>query len=143
MDLGLDAKRFLDENHQAIMVTVRPDGTAHVARVSCGIVDGKLWSSGTVSRVRTKHLRANPNATLSVFAGRDRRWMGIEAEVKIHEGPDAPQKALALQRATGREPQDVDAFLKDMADQQRIIYEFEPKRIYGSYEPGAESRATR
>ena len=68
MDLGLDAKRFLDENHQAIMVTVRPDGTAHVARVSCGLVDGKLWSSGTVSRVRTKHLRANPNATLSVFA---------------------------------------------------------------------------
>jgi len=141
--LNEDAKRFLDENHQAIMVTVRPDGTAHVARVGCGVVDGKLWSSGNVSRVRTKHLRGNPNATLCVFAGRDRRWIGIEAAVTIHEGPDAPQKALELQRATGREPEDVDAFLKDMAAQQRIIYEFDPKRVYGSYEPGAENRATR
>ena len=59
------------------------------------------------------------------------------------EGADASRKALELQRATGREPEDVDAFLKDMAAQQRIIYEFDPKRVYGSYEPGAENRATR
>ena len=134
VNLDGDAKRFLEENHSAMMVTVRPNGSAHVARVSCGLVDGKLWSSGNVSRVRTKHLRANPNATLAVFA-RDRRWIGIEAAVTIHEGPDAPQKALQLQRAQGREPEDVDTFLQDMAAQQRIIYEFEPKRIYGSYEP--------
>ena len=132
--LDEDARRFLEENHSAIMVTVRADGTAHVARVSCGVVDGKLWSSGNVSRVRTKHLRTNPNATLCAFA-RDRRWIGIESVVTIHEGPDAPQKALALQRAQGREPEDVEAFLRDMAAQQRVIYEFEPKRVYGSYEP--------
>ena len=134
-----DARRFLEENNTAIMVTVRPNGTAHVARVSCGLVDGKLWSSGNASRVRTRHLRTNPNATVCVFA-RDRRWIGIEAVVTIHEGPDAPQKALALQRATGREPEDVDGFLKNMAAQNRIIYEFEPNRIYGSYEPAAASR---
>jgi PPOX class probable F420-dependent enzyme len=137
MQLDEQARRFLEENHSAIMVTVRPNGTAHVARVSCGLVDGKLWSSGNVSRVRTKHLRANPNATMCIFA-RDRRWIGIEAVVSIHEGPDAPQKTLDLQRAQGREPEDVDAFLKDMAAQQRIVYEFEPRRIYGSYEPGRQ-----
>lgn len=127
------ARKFLDENHTAIMVTVRANGTAHVARVSCGLVDGKLWSSGTKNRVRTKHLRANPQATLCVFA-RDRRWIGVEATVTVHEDPDVPRKALALNRAQGREPEDVDAFLKDMAAQERIIYEFEPQRIYGSYE---------
>jgi PPOX class probable F420-dependent enzyme len=134
MQFDEQAQKFLDENHSAIMVTVRANGSAHVARVGCALVDGKLWSSGNVSRVRTKHLRINPNATMCVFA-RDRRWIGIEAVVTIHEGPDAPQKALQLQRSQGREPEDVDAFLKDMAAQQRVIYEFEPKRIYGSYEP--------
>lgn len=133
-----DARRFLEENHTCIMVTVRANGTAHVARVNCGLVDGKLWSSGNASRVRTKHLRTNPNATLCIFA-RDRRWIGIESAVTIHEGPDAPQKALELQRAQGREPEDADAFLKDMAAQQRVIYEFEPKRVYGSYEPASPS----
>lgn len=127
------ARKFLEENHTAIMVTVRANGTAHVARVSCGLVDGELWSSGTKNRVRTKHLRVNPHATLCVFA-RDRRWIGVEATVTIHEGPDAPERALALQRAQHREPEDVDAFLKDMAAQERIIYEFAPVRIYGSYE---------
>lgn len=136
MQLDELAHKFLEENHACIMVTVRADGTAHVARVNCGLVDGRLWSSGTKNRVRTKHLRTNPRATLCVFA-RDRRWIGIEATVTMHEGPDAPQKALALQRAQGREPEDVDAFLKDMAAQQRIIYELEPKRVYGSYEPAS------
>jgi PPOX class probable F420-dependent enzyme len=126
------ARKFLEQNYSCIMVTVRVNGTAHVARVNCGLVDGKLWSSGTKNRVRTKHLRTNPHATLCVFA-RDRRWIGIEATVKIHEGPDAPQKALALARAQGREPADAAAYLRDMAAQERIIYEFEPERIYGSY----------
>jgi PPOX class probable F420-dependent enzyme len=127
------ALKFLDENHSCIMTTVRADGTAHVARVSCGVVDGKLWSSGTKARVRTKHVRANPNATLAVFA-RDRRWIGIEGTVTIHEGPDAPEKTLALARAQGREPEDPAAYMRDMAAQQRIVYELEPKRIYGSFE---------
>jgi PPOX class probable F420-dependent enzyme len=133
MELNDLARKFLEENHALVMVTVRPDGTAHVARANCALVDGKLWSVGTKSRVRTKHVRANPNATFCVFA-RDRRWIGIEGTVTIHEGPDAPQKALALHRAQRREPDDVNKFLKDMVAQERIIYELEPKRIYGSYE---------
>jgi len=128
---------FLRANHAAIMVTVRADGTAHVARVSAGMVDGEIWSSGNQARVRTKHLRTNPHATLCFFSSRDRLWLGIEAMVTIHDGPDAPQKALALQRAIGREPEDVDAFLQNMAAQQRIIYEFEPLRVYGAALEGA------
>src|SRR6266513_6310416 len=130
---------FIRQQKSAIVCTVRKDGSSHTARVTAGVVDGKLWISGTQNRVRTKHLRANPRASVAIFAN-DGKWLGIEANVTIHEGPDAPQKALALQRATGREPEDVDGFLKNMAAQNRIIYEFEPNRIYGSYEPAAASR---
>jgi PPOX class probable F420-dependent enzyme len=133
VELNELAQKFLEENHALIMVTVRADGTAHAARANCALVEGKLWSSGTKGRVRTKHLRANPNATFCVFA-RDRRWIGIEGIVTIHESPDAPQQTLALHRAQGREPDDVNKFLKDMVAQERIIYELEPKRVYGSYE---------
>jgi hypothetical protein len=132
VELNERAAAFLRNNHAAIMVTVRTDGSAHVARVSCGLVDGRVWSSGTESRVRTKHLRTNPHGTLSVFSTRDRLWLGVEALVVIHDGADAPQKTLALHRAMGREPEDVDQFLQNAAAQKRIIYEFQPTRIYGA-----------
>jgi hypothetical protein len=92
-----------------------------------------VWISGTQTRVRTKHVRANPQGSLAVFAD-DGRWLGIEARIKIIEDPDVPQKLLALQRASGREPEDVDAFVRTMVEQQRLIFEFEPTRVYGRYE---------
>ena len=125
--------RFLERVWTGAMVTVRPNGTAHVARLNVGLVDGKIWVSGTQSRVRTKHLRANPKATLFVFDSKSGDWLGIEGHVTIHEGPDAPEKCLALQRATGREPEDLEAFRRRMVEEQRLIYEFSIDRAYGAY----------
>ncbi|MDQ1491704.1 MAG: hypothetical protein QOJ23_4218 [Actinomycetota bacterium] len=51
---------FLGQHHSAAMVTVAPDGIAKVARVGVALMDGKLWSSGTQDRVRTKRLRTDP-----------------------------------------------------------------------------------
>ena len=49
-------------------------------------------------------------------------------------GPDAPEKNLALRRATGNEPEDVEAYLRSMVEQGRLIYEFSDiRRTYGRY----------
>jgi hypothetical protein len=123
---------FVRRNRTAAMVTVRPNGTAHVARCTIAVVDGKIWGYGTETRVRTKHLRVNPNATLFVFDAATRGWRGIEGEVTIREGPELPQKLLAFQRVLGREPENVDEFLRSMAAEQRIIYELAViHRVYG------------
>ena len=131
-----EAQRFLDAHHTCVMVTIRANGVPHVARVNCGLVDGKLWSLGAKDRLRNKHLLANPHAALCVLAP-DRRWIGIEATVTIHDGPDVPEKALALQRAQGREPDDVTSYLAAVVSQARVMYEFEPQTIYGAFEPEA------
>jgi PPOX class probable F420-dependent enzyme len=125
--------RFLERIHTASMVTVRPNGTAHVARVTVGLLDGKLWSTGNGDRVRTKHLRANPHATYFVFDSRSRLWAGLEGRITIHEGPDAPQICLALRRATGQEPDNVDQFLREMAESGRVAYELTLDRSYGAF----------
>ena len=124
--------KLLERTHTAAMVTVRPNGSAHVARVTVGLVDGKLWSTGTRNRVRTKHLRANPRATFFVFDAKSRHWLGLEGRVTIHEGPDAPQKCLAFRRAIGQEPEDVDAFLREMVEVERVVYELSVERTYGA-----------
>jgi PPOX class probable F420-dependent enzyme len=142
MSFSAEELEFLQKNHGAAMVTLRADGTPHVARVGVALVDGKLWSSGTPGRVRTKHLRRDPRCTLFVFEPRF-GWLGLEARTNILDGPDAAQQNLRLfQVMQGRtsEPSSLmwygkelptREFLKVMQDEQRLIYEFEPTRTYG------------
>jgi PPOX class probable F420-dependent enzyme len=127
-------QRFLDNNHAAIMTTIMADGTPHVARIGVGLVDGKLWSSGTQQRVRTKHVRRDPRATLFVFDPNDAwHWLALETTVTIHDGPDAVDRNLALYRVLAGEPDDLDEYRRAMVDEQRLIYEFEINRAYGPY----------
>lgn len=129
------------------MITLRADGTPHVARVGVALVDGKLWSSGTQSRLRTKHLRRDPRSTLFVFDPAW-RWLGLECVVTIRDGPDAPELNLRLFRVMqeGMPPpatpgnliwmgseKTPEEFLRIMVEEQRLIYEFDVRRAYGMY----------
>jgi PPOX class probable F420-dependent enzyme len=142
-------RTFLEEHHSAAMVTLRADGTPHVTRVGVGLVDGRLWSSGTQGRVRTRHLRRDPRSTLFVFDDRDRaRWLGLESAVRVLDGPEVPELSLRFFRTLqgrpvgGSEPSTLAwfgrevgerEFLDAMAAEGRILYEFEVKRAYGMY----------
>jgi PPOX class probable F420-dependent enzyme len=126
-----EARKFLEKNHSAVMTTTKADGMPHVARVGVGLVDGKLWSSGTQGRVRTEHLRRDPRAALCVLDEGGYGWLGIEANVNILDGPDAPQLNLALYRELAGEPEDVEEYLGAMVREERLIYEFEIIKTYG------------
>ena len=135
---------YLEKNHSAAMITLRTDGTPHVARVGIALVEGKLWSSGTQSRVRTRHVRRDPRATLFVF-DQQYGYLAIESTVRVIEGPEVPELSVRLfrtmqagmphlERGTlmwyGRELTP-EQFRQSMIDEQRLIYEFEPNRTYG------------
>jgi hypothetical protein len=133
-------REFLEKNHSAAMITVASDGTAKVARVGVALVDGKIWSSGTRDRARTKRLRRNPRCTLFVFDP-EFSWLALETVVTILEGPDAPQLSLRLFRQMQDRPSgslswfggqlEEGDFLRTMEEEGRLIYEFEPGRTYG------------
>jgi PPOX class probable F420-dependent enzyme len=137
-------RAFLDTNHAAAMITLRADGTPHAVRVGIALVDGKLWSSGVPERLRTRQLRRDPRATLFVFE-QGYGYLTVESRVTILDGPDAAEHNLRLfdvmQSARpdksvlmwqGR-PKTRDDFLATMRQERRLIYEFEPLRIYGMY----------
>jgi PPOX class probable F420-dependent enzyme len=127
-------REFLTAHHETIMTTVRKDGTPHVARVIIGLVDGKLWSSGTADRVRTKHLRSNPKAALCVLDDQDRyTWMGLETEVDILDGPERVEQNLALYRALAGEPTDLEEYKSAMESEGRLIYQFNIVKAYGQF----------
>jgi PPOX class probable F420-dependent enzyme len=116
------------------MVTLKADGTPHVARVAVGLVDGKLQSSGTQGRLRTKHLRRDSRATLMILDDSNPYgWLGLETRVTILEGTDAPQRNLALYRVIAGEPKDLGEYLQAMVDDQRLVFEFDITRAYGQF----------
>jgi hypothetical protein len=93
-----------------------------------------LWSSSTKTRVRHKFLQRDPRSTLMVLHPKTPyQWLAIESHVTIHDGPDAPEKNLALYRVLAGEPEDLEEYLSAMVDEQRVIYEFSIDRTYGSY----------
>jgi PPOX class probable F420-dependent enzyme len=140
MSLSDEDREFLQDHHAAAMVTVAPDGMPKVARVGVALVDGKVWSSGTQDRVRTRRLRRDPRCALYVYDPRY-AWRALETTVTILDGPDAPQLSLRLFRQMQGRPEgplswsggqlDEAAFLQAMVDEQRLIYEHEVHHSYG------------
>jgi PPOX class probable F420-dependent enzyme len=140
-----DAEReYLQKARSAAMVTLRADGMPHVVRVGVALVDGKLWSSGTETRVRTRHLRRDPRATVYVI-DQGFQYLTVESHVTLIEGPDVPRLSQQLfevmqagmphrEHGTlmwyGKEISPGE-FQKAMVDERRLIYQFDPLRTYG------------
>jgi Pyridoxamine 5'-phosphate oxidase len=134
-------REFLEHNHGAAMITLRPDGTPTAVRIGVALVDGQLWSSGTQVRRRTAYVRRDPRATLFVFEGGGFRFLTVEARVQILEGPDAPEQQVRLFRVMQARPtgpllwygaeKTEPEFLDQMVSEQRLMYQFEPVRVFG------------
>ena len=140
MSLSETELGYLADHHSAAMITVGADGAPKVARVGVAVVDGKLWSSGTRDRMRTKRLRRDPRCTLFVFES-GFSWRALETTVTILDGSNVPELSLRLFRVMQDRPTgplswfdgelDDDAFRTAMVEEGRLIYEFDVHRIYG------------
>lgn len=140
MTLSDNDREYLATNQSAAMITAGGDGRPKVARVAVALVDGRLWSSGTADRARTKRLRRDPRCTLFVFDS-GWGWLTMETTVRLLDGPDAADLNLRLFRTMQNRPTgdinwfgkdfDEEAFLKLMVDEGRLVYEFDVERTYG------------
>lgn len=141
MELNENQGAFLKDHHAAAMITIARDGTPKAVRVGVAVVEGRIESSGTQGRIRTKRLRRDPRSTLFVF-DQGFSYLTIEATVTIHKGSDAAQRNVALFRVMQNRPAgalnwygeelEEDAFLARMVTEQRLIFEFTPTKAYGS-----------
>ncbi|GAB3806330.1 hypothetical protein GCM10028798_29030 [Humibacter antri] len=140
MDLTEQQKTFLESHRAAAMITNGRDGMPKAVRVGVVLVDGRVWSSGTQSRVRTRRVRRDPRCTMFVF-DQAYSYLTIEGTITVLDGPDAPQQNLRLFRIMQNRPDgplnwygtelDEPAFLTRMVEEERLVYELAPSRAYG------------
>ncbi len=145
MELTEQHRQFLEKTRGGAMITLRRDGSAHAVRVGVALVDGKVWSSGTQDRLRTRLLRRDPRCTL-FFWEQGYGFLTLEGRVTLIEGPEVPDLSLRLFRtmqagmSPGPAPGNVmwygreltpDEFRAAMVRERRLIYQFEVERAYG------------
>jgi hypothetical protein len=143
VELTSAQRDFIAVSAGAAMTTLRRDGTPHTVRVGAVVVDGRLWSSATRRRARTRHLRRDPRSTL-VFLEAGHGYLTLECVVTILDGPEVPEQSLRLLRAMqgiedpeapigwfgGRLPPD--EVRRRLIEEGRIIFEFDVQRAYGT-----------
>jgi hypothetical protein len=140
MTLSDDEIEFLRKNRSAAMITVGTDGFAKAVRIGVGLVDGKIWSSGTEGRARTRRLRRDPRCTLFVFEP-GFLFLTLETTVTLLDGPEAVEFNVRLFRELQGRPEgplswfggeyDDDRFREIMVEEGRLIYQFDVDRSYG------------
>ena len=146
-----DDGAFVKRHPDAAMISLRADGSAHMARVELGVVDGRIRTAGSPALVRTRNLRRDPRCSLFVFADHP-WWLGLETKVSILDGPEAPFELMHMLRA--RHPQTPlgmvtahdDALERDRLyteseyveharQRELLVFEFNVLRAYGNTEP--------
>lgn len=133
-----------EENHLAVVATVRTDGTAQASVVNAGVlphpVSGeRVVAFVTYGRAKLANLRKRPWATVVYRSGW--QWATVEGPCDII-GPDDPfrgfepsELATLLQsvfRSAGGTHSDWPEFDRVMKDERRAAVLIHPRRIYSN-----------
>ncbi|HEV8425493.1 MAG TPA: TIGR03618 family F420-dependent PPOX class oxidoreductase [Actinomycetes bacterium] len=131
--LSEQQRAFLQANHSAVMSTVDDHGRPHAVPVLCALIDGRLWSSGTDLRTRTRYLDARPYASLTVLTkGFWGEWLTVGGPVEIRRDNRVDDNLRLYRAATGRDPDDLEVYRAAMVAERRLVYVLTPQRVFPS-----------
>ncbi|MFQ5691750.1 MAG: PPOX class F420-dependent oxidoreductase [Nitrospinota bacterium] len=126
-----EAMKFLAANHRGVFCALRKDGTPHQSPVVFALMDGNIRVSTTWDRVKTKLLRQDPRASLCVitekFFG---DYLSAEGKVRLVEDPEGRENLALYEAITGGPPESLDAYLKAMKEEGRLVLEMSVDRVY-------------
>jgi PPOX class probable F420-dependent enzyme len=125
-----EARRFVAENHRAVMVTRRRGGGLQTSPVTVGADDEKVVISSRETAYKVRNLTQDPHATLCVlndnFFG---AWIQIDGTVEIVPLPEAMEGLVDYYRRISGEHPDWDDYRRAMMDQKRVLLRIGIERV--------------
>ena len=133
-------KRFVSENHRAVLTTFRRNGAAQMSIVTTGAYSDGVAFTTTEDRAKLANLKRDPRCSLLVS---HESWWGYvvlegRARVLSPDNTDADELRLALRdvyrAASGEEHPDWDEYDRAMVDDRRAAVVVVPEHVYGTAE---------
>lgn len=131
------ARDFLVSRHQAALAVIDDDGTPHVTRIAYALGDDDVVRvSITDGRVKTRHLRDRPRATLHVRGDDPWHWVSVVADAELGSvaetvDDEAVDELLRTYEAIAGPHDDPDEYRRAMVDDERLVLRLHVDRVYG------------
>ena len=133
-------KRFVSENHRAVLTTFRRNGAAQMSIVTTGAYSDGAAFTTTEDRAKLSNLKRDPRCSLLIS---HESWWGYvvlegQARVMSPDNTDAEVLRQALRdvyrAASGEEHSDWDEYDRAMVDDRRAAVVVMPEHVYGTAE---------
>jgi PPOX class probable F420-dependent enzyme len=129
MDLD-EARRFIRENHRAVLATRRSNGEPQLSPVLCTVDDaGRVTVSSRETALKVKNLQRDPTASLCVLNdGFFGNWIQVDGRATIVSLPDASEPLVEYYRSISGEHPDWDEYLAAMEQERRVLVRIDLER---------------
>ncbi|MEG8275240.1 PPOX class F420-dependent oxidoreductase [Streptomyces sp. AHA2] len=133
-----DASKLLAGQQFGTLATVKRSGHPHQTTMvySWDAASRTLRFSTTADRIKVKHLRRDPRASLHVQGANVWSFAVAEGEAEISEPTtvpgDAAGRELLAMIPDFAKPEDEDAFLRQQVAERRVVIRLKANRLYGT-----------
>jgi PPOX class probable F420-dependent enzyme len=129
MDLEA-ARKFIRNNHRAVMMTRRANGDPQLSPVVCAVAaDGRVTVSTRETALKVKNLRRDPRTSLCVLnEGFFGDWVQVDGTAEVVSLPDAMEPLVEYYRSLAGEHQDWDEYRAAMERERRVLVRVELDR---------------
>jgi PPOX class probable F420-dependent enzyme len=128
---------WLAAQHQAVLVTIRADGSPQSSNVGYAVLDGVVKVSVTDDRAKTRNLRRDPRAVLHVTGDSFWEYVSVRVDAQLSPvsttaGDEVGQELLRLYDAVAPEPHpDPQEFLEAQVSDRRLVLTLTPVSAAG------------
>lgn len=124
------ARRFIAENHRAVLATMRSDGRVQLSPVTAGVDgEGYVVVSSRETAMKTRNVRRRPYAAICVFTEQFfGDWVQVEGDIEVVSLPDAMDGLVEYYRQIAGEHPDWDDYRAAMAEDRRVLLRMTVRR---------------
>ncbi|MBO3750014.1 PPOX class F420-dependent oxidoreductase [Streptosporangiaceae bacterium NEAU-GS5] len=124
--------RWVGDRHQAVLITLRSDGSPQSSNVLFAFDGGRFRVSVTADRAKTRNLRRDTRAVLHILGTEFGSYISIGVVAAVGPQSMAPGDAAGVQlldvyeRIRGTPHPDPDEFFRAMVDERRLLLTLSP-----------------
>ena len=131
MKTEAEARAWVGRHSRAVLATIKRDGRPQLSHIVYTLDDdGLIKISVTRDRAKTKNLKRDPRATLSIVAENWSDYLVVEGTCTVHEENVLPELRRIYERVRGEPHPNWEEFDAAMVRDGRVVLAITIDRVY-------------